>query len=128
MKTDRIGRAGILGSNHTVVGDGNVIINNVYNFGKVIEENRNWTYGAGAICGYPSDSSTLDIKNTYYNKDTCSVAVGKKEDTLYGVIAVEKIDYEDMIKNFNEYIDSNKSKTSEWKRWNVGKDGQPIFE
>lgn len=128
IENGRFGRGGILGSNRTVVGNGNPIINNAYNFGRVIEKQINWMYGAGAICGYPSDSSTLDIKNTYYNKETCSVAVGNREDNLYGVTAVEKINNEDMIKNFNEYIDSNESKTSEWKHWNIGEDGQPVFE
>ena len=124
----RYGRGGILGSNYTIVGSGNVYINNTYNAGNVIENNVNWTYGAGAICGYPSDTSTLTIENSYYKKGTCSVAVGRKEDNLYGVTTLDEINYEDLIKNFNKYIDENTIKTSEWKYWVIGDDGYPTFD
>ncbi len=121
------GRGGILGANTTVVGDGNVYINNAYNLGNIIEKKVNWMYGAGAICGYPSNSSTLTIEDSYYKKGTCSVAVGLKEDSLYGVTAVDEINYEDMKMNFKEYIDLNESKTSEWKYWDFGEDGNLTF-
>ena len=122
------GRGGILGSNRTSVGVGNVYINNAYNVGNIIEDNLNWSYGAGAICGYPSSTATLTIENSFYKKGTCSVAVGQRKDSLYGVTVLEKIDFEDMIKQFNEYKDSNESKTSEWKYWELGEDGYPTFE
>ena len=122
------GRGGILGSNTSVVGDGNVYINNAYNLGNIIEDNLNWSYGAGAICGYPSSTATLTIENSFYKKGTCSVAVGQRKDSLYGVTVLEKIDFEDMIKQFNEYKDSNESQTSEWKYWKLGEDGYPTFE
>ena len=121
------GRGGILGSNSTVVGSGNVYINNAYNLGNVIENNVNWTYGAGAICGYPSNTSILTIENSYYKKGTCSVAVGNKKDNLYGVTVLDEINYEDIMKNFNKYIDENTSKTSEWKSWGIGEAGYPTF-
>lgn len=124
----RYGRGGILGSNYTVVGSGNVYINNTYNLGNVIENNVNWTYGAGAICGYPSSTSTLTIENSYYKRGTCSVAVGLKEDNLYGVTALDEINYEDIIKNFNKYIDENTSKTSEWKSWIIGEEQNPMLD
>ncbi len=122
------GRGGILGSNYTVVGSGNVYITNAYNLGNVIENNLNWSYAAGAICGYPSDTSTLTIENSYYKKGTCSVAVGLRKDSLYGVSSLNEINYEEMIKNFKEFIDDNKSKTSEWKYWILGEDGYPTLD
>ena len=121
------GRGGILGSNYTVVGSGNVYINNAYNLGNVIENNVNWTYGAGAICGYPSNTSILTIENSYYKKGTCSVAVGNKKDNLYGVTVLDEINYEDIMKNFNKYIDENTSKTFEWKSWGIGEAGYLTF-
>lgn len=120
------GRGGILGANYTVVGSGNVYINNVYNLGNIIENNINWAYGAGAICGYPSDTSILTIENSYYKKGTCSVAVGLREDSLYGITRLDRINHEDIKKKFNEYIDKNESKTSEWKSWIIGENGYPI--
>ena len=121
------GRSGILGSNYTGVGSGNVYINNAYNLGNVIENNVNWTYGAGAICGYPSNTSILTIEKSYYKKGTCSVAVGNRKDNLYGVTVLDEINYEDIMKNFNKYIDENTSKTFEWKSWGIGEAGYPTF-
>lgn len=117
------GRGGIIGSG----GQGaiNINIKNAYNMGKIVENNVNLAYGAGAICGYLyADSIQLEIQNSYYLNGSCSAAVGRKEDNLYGVEKLKFIELEQMKDRFNSYIENNLEgvDTSEWKKWKSGKE------
>ena len=122
------GRGGIIGSFGGDVTTGT--IKNAYNVGTIVDKKVNWTYGAGSMCGYfYNDNTQLTIENGYYLKNTCSRTVGNKEDSLYGVTQIESIEENSVKELFNSYIEENSDgiDTSEWKKWNFNKDGEPTF-
>ena len=122
------GRSGIIGSLGWASISGT--IKNAYNVGTIVDKKVNWTYGAGSMCGYfYNDNTQLTIENGYYLKNTCSRAVGNKEDSLYGVTQIESIEENSVKELFNSYIEENSDgiDTSEWKKWNFNKDGEPTF-
>ena len=123
------GRGGIVGGiNIRNTDNGIVNINNTYNIGKVIDQKVNWLYGAGGICGYRYDvsKSNLIIDNSYYLRNTCSVAVGNEEDSQYGVTQVESLTNEELKNYLNMYIQTENQQN--WKKWKLGEEGYPIFE
>ena len=123
------GRGGIVGGiNIRNTDNGIVNINNTYNMGKVIDQKVNGMYGAGGICGYRYDvsKSNLIIDNSYYLRNTCSVAVGNEEDSQYGVTQVESLTNEELKNYLNMYIQTENQQN--WKKWKLGEEGYPIFE
>lgn len=52
------------------------------------------------------------------------MAVGNKEDNLYGVEKLKSIELNQIKDRFNSYIENNSEgvDTSEWKKWKSGKE------
>lgn len=122
------GRSGIIGSLGWASTSGT--IKNAYNIGSIVDKKVNWMYGAGSMCGYLyNDSIQLSIENGYYLKNSCSRAVGNKEDSAYGVSQIERIEDNSVKELFNSYIEENKDEidTSDWKKWDFNKEGYLTF-
>ena len=119
------GRGGILGRQNN---GSQCSIKNVYNMGKIIEQNVNWTYSFGAIVGRTENENFLNIENCYYLQDSCSKEVGYSSTDFAGITSLENIKGEEIMEEFNSYINSNGLKEEGWKEWILGDDGYPTLE
>ena len=81
---------------------------------------------AGFLYARPKAKSNLIIDNSYYLRNTCSVAVGNEEDSQYGVTQVESLTNEELKNYLNMYIQTENQQN--WKKWKLGEEGYPIFE
>ena len=119
------GRGGILGMQ---TNGSQCSIKNAYNMGKIIEQNVNWTYSFGAIVGRTENENLLNIENCYYLQDSCSKEVGYSSTDFAGITSLENIKGEEIMEEFNSYINSNGLKEEGWKEWTLGDDGYPTLE
>ena len=77
----------------------------------------------GSIIGYVYSQyeGTINIKDVYYPKDTSNIAIGNKSNDEYNIPVLDKVENEEIVKLFNNYI-VTENKT-EWKKWKVDNNG-----
>ena len=107
------GENGILGSIGRIAAETTLNMENCYTAGE----------SQKAIIGTinPSDTTTTNIKNIYYDKSK-SASIGVE---LEGITAI------DSIKNNSELVDilnNNIGENTNWNRWKLGEDAYPVFE
>ena len=112
----KVSNAGIIGTQGTICKEITLNIENCYNAG---ESNKAII---GSISTSGSSTTITNVTNTYYDTSKCQNA-GAHTD---GVTALNESDMKNN-ETFIQTLNNNIGENVEWKHWEIGKDGYPIF-